>query len=496
MKAFIYILLPAFLLLSFTSLKAEMKRDKDKIEYTISIDQSNVKLARVSMSFKPKDTILYMAPGAGLLPDRWATFVQNMKAIDDECNILIINKIEDARWTFTSNLDKKITLTYELILDHEKHTWNGGIDGVAYLTDWGVFYTGRSLFVLHGDNRKELHVNFKLPVSWKVTTPWETTGTQSYRVHNQTALVQAMLFAGTHEELSFKRDNYELVFALGGEEVLSEKKDYQNLAEGVMDYYIELMGGIPNPAPDNPLKKSVVIINSGNTTDGEVIGNNISMLIEKGGDVKSKMISKFIFAHEFFHLWNGKTFRPENDQTEWFKEGFSNYYTLKALYQIGFLDEEAYYETLNSVMYQRYNADKGVGYLSMTRGEEKHDHWGLIYGGGLFVAMAQDMIIREATNNEKSVDDLMKMQYRKYGGTSEYYSFWELQEALSSLSQKDQSEFFDTYIIGVKRIPIDIYLSMSSLNTSIDQGNLKVTKKETASELQKKMTRGLLGELN
>ena len=496
MKALVVILLTSFLLLPFSSLKAEIKKDKNKIEYTIKIDQNNTKLARVTMSFIPNDTILHMAPGAGLLQDRWATFVQNMRAIDDEGNILTINKIEGAKWTFTSYKNKRINLTYELILDHEKHAWNGGIDGAAYQTDWGVFYTGRSLFVLHGDKSEEIQVNFELPAIWKVTTPWEATGDRSYRVHNQTALANAMLFAGTHEELSYKRDDFELIFALGGEEVLSEKQDYQKLAEGVLDYYIELMGGIPNPPPNNPLKKSIVIINSGKTTDGEVIGNNISMLVEKGGNVQSKMMSKIVFAHEFFHLWNGKSFRPENDQTEWFKEGFSNYYTLKALCQVGFLEEETYYKTLNSLMYQRYIADKGLGNLSMTRGEEKHDHWGLIYGGGLFVAIAQDMIIREATNNEKSLDDLMKMLYQKFGGTLELYSFWELQEALSSLSGIDQSEFFNTYVIGVKRIPIDIYLSKSSLNTKIVQDNLLITKKEKASELQKKMTLGFLGELN
>ena len=253
MKALVVMLLTSFLLLPFSSLKAERKKDKDKIEYTIKIDQSNTKLARVTMSFIPEDTILYMAPGAELRPDRWATFVQNMKAIDHDGNILAIDKTEDAKWTFTSDKNKRIKLTYELILDHEDHVWNGGIDGAAYQTDWGVFYTGRSLFVLHGDKGKEIQVNFELPASWKVTTPWKATGDRSYKVHNQTALVQALLFAGTHEELSFKREDFELVFALGGKEVLSEKEDYQSLAEGVLDYYIELMGGIPNPPPNNPL---------------------------------------------------------------------------------------------------------------------------------------------------------------------------------------------------------------------------------------------------
>ena len=495
MKALVYLIKITILLLPITIIKAENKSDSDKIVYTIKIDQSNIKIARVSMTFMPKDNILYMAPGAASLPDRWATFVQNIKAVDEEGTNVVIKKIEGAKWVFASVKDKKITLTYQLVLEHENYTWSGGLDGAAYATAWGVFYTGRSLLVLHGNNWQDIKVNFELPASWKVTTPWTSKGSRSFVVNNQTALAQSLIFAGTHEELSFKRSDFELVFALGGEEVRSEKEDYKNLAEGVMDYYIQLMGGVPNPAPDDPLKKVVVVINAGNTTDGEVIGNNISMLIEKEGDDMSKMISKFIFAHEFFHLWNGKSFRPENDQTEWFKEGFSNYYTLKALYQVGFLDEAGYYETLNSLMYKRYNDDEGVGRLSMTRGEDKHDHWGLIYSGGLFVAMAQDMIIRNATNNKKSVDDLMKMLFIKYGGTTNNYSLIELQEVLTSLSGMDQTGFFKSYVIGSQRTPIATYLSMASLEATIEENNLKITKKEGASNLQEKMTRGLLGDL-
>ena len=136
----------------------------------------------------------------------------------------------------------------------------------------------------------------------------------------------------------------------------------------------------------------------------------------------SKLISRFIFAHEFFHLWNGKSFRPyANDEAEWFKEGFTNYYTLKALHHVGFLTDESFLEVVNNLFYQRYKNDDGVGKISMTNGEEKHDHWGLIYGGGMFVGIAQDMIIRKATNNQKSLDYLMRDLFKKYGDSKKEY---------------------------------------------------------------------------
>ncbi|MEN8798284.1 MAG: hypothetical protein ABF293_03475, partial [Flavobacteriaceae bacterium] len=277
-------------------------------------------------------------------------------------------------------------------------------------------------------------------------------------------------------------------------EVLSEKEQYQQMAEGVLDYYIELMGGIPNPPADDPITRVLVVINSAGETDGEVIGNNISMLVEKEGDMMSQLISKFVFAHEFFHLWNGKSFRPADQRMEWFKEGFSNYYTLKALHKIGFIDENAYYAVLNNLFFQRYHTDPGVGNISMTQGEEKHDHWGLIYGGGLFVAIAQDMIIRKATSNTKNIDHFMKDLFDKYGGTSDTYQLDELINGISALSGEDQTGFFSRYVLGVERIPIEQFLSMSALEAKIDEGQLRIRPKNTASDLEQGMTLGLLGE--
>ena len=197
----------------------------------------------------------------------------------------------------------------------------------------------RKWFSVSKSRQLDPQVNFIIPNEWKVSTPWKpsnNTGLE-YIAFNQTELSDGMFFAGMHEEFIIKRGDFELVFAFGGEEILAQKKSFMNMAEGVLDYYIELMGGVPNPSPDNPFKKAIVIMNSSSITDGEIIGNNISILLQKDGDEMSQLLGRFIFAHEFFHLWNGKSFAPEGDDCEWFKEGFTNYYTLKSLFHIGYL---------------------------------------------------------------------------------------------------------------------------------------------------------------
>ena len=278
--------------------------------------------------------------------------------------------------------------------------------------------------------------------------------------------------------------------------MIARENEFRDLANGVLDYYIDLMGGIPNTSPENNFSKVVVVINSSDTTDGEAIGNNISILFKRGGDKMEETISKFIFAHEVYHLWNGKSFSPIDDNTEWFKEGFTNYYTIKALYNVGFLNEESFFDILSDFFYEKYINDSGVGKLSMTNGKEKHNHWGLIYSGGLFVGISQDIIIRKASNNEKSIDDLMILLFQKYGGTNESYSISELQEVMTQLSGINQSDFFDTYINGTKQIPVDKYLNMAGFNAKILNKKLVVSKKEKVTLEQQDIINGLISQFS
>jgi len=479
-----------------SQIKANIQNDD--ITYSITIDFDNFKVAKVQVSFVPKDSILYMNVGANNLEKRWATFIHNVKVINHIGKTIKVEELPDANWKMHVSLTDKIVLTYDVHLDHENYEWNGGIDGAAYSTELGVFYTGRALLIMNGDNWGNISVDFNLPADWSVTTPWnrKINISHAFKVNNISELAYAMIFAGTHREVSVKRKDFELVFALGSEEIITQEVEFRNLAEGVLDYYIDLMGGIPNPAPNNQFKKAVVVVSSGSSTDGEAIGNNISILIGKNGDQFSKTISRFIFAHEFFHLWNGKSINSINDNTEWFNEGFTNYYTLKALHQVGFLTDDSYLDFLSNFFYQRYSNDNGVGKLSMINGGEKHNHWGLIYGGGMLIGISQDIIIRNATNNEKSLDDLLRGLFKKYGGTNDSYTLEELHSMMSELSGIDQTDFFNSYVIGANKIPIANYLTMAGLNAKVENGNLTISKNEHETIEQHNIINGFFGQIN
>mgnify|MGYP001818908435 CR=1 FL=1 len=466
----------------------------DQVHYKIILDGHDE--AHIQYSFVVKDSILRMSSmGANQFDERWAKFVSDLSAISENGKTIPLKSLPDGQWSLDAEKGEKVNLNYTVHLDHEKHEWSGGIDGVAYKQDHGVFYSGRSLFIMNGRGDQSVAIDFVLPDQWKVSTVWDKKepGKNSFKAASYNELSESMLFAGEHEQLVFRRDGFELLLALGGDKIISKKKEYENLASGVLDYYIELMGGVPNPSPQNPFHRALVIINPSEQADGEVIGNSISILESSQEDPMAKMISRFIYAHELFHLWNGKSFFPSDQRCEWFKEGVSNYYTLKSLYHVGVLNEESYFGMLNGFFYKRYAADPGIGSISMTEGEEKHDHWGIIYSGGLFAGISQDMIIRKETNNQYSLDDLMRKLLREHGGTNESYTLEDLQSQLSELSGKSQDNFFEDFVMGTQKIPLDSYLKLSGLESEIQEEGLKVSRSPEESAEESEMIQGLFG---
>lgn len=482
------------LLLGMLSICSAADTLKNATIYEITVPADNHRVAIVTASLTPADREFHMLPGADQLPKRWATFVSDFQVHDENDKIVPVLARDDGTWQLSSMPQGRVTLSYRVRLDHENHAWSGGVDGAAYWREWGVFYTARSLFVLNGDEREDISVEFRLPDQWRVTAPWQKQGDDATRfvVASHDALATSMFFAGTHKEVSIQEGPFELLLALGGENVIAQEDDFAGMAGGVLDYYVDLMGDVPRLQSQEAAVTPVVIINEADMTDGEAIGNNISILLEPAGNQMSQHIARLIFAHEFFHLWNGKSFMPSGEDGEWFKEGFTNYYALKALHHIGYLSDESYLELLAGLFYQRYVSDDAVGRLSMTSGQLKHEHWGLIYSGGLLVAIAQDLQIRSATGNEKSVDDLMRFMFDEH--SDNVYDLTDIERALAGLNNASQKGFFDRYIYGVERIPVSQFMALAGIDTVEEDGRTVFKIREDADPDSSEIRRGLFGD--
>ncbi len=434
----------------------------------------------------------------GPLPQRWPQYIHNLTVKDPYGHLVPVRSTGEGTWVLTQmGKGAHVSLSYEMVLAHEEINWPGGIDGVAYRRDWGIMATGRSLFIMNGKDKVDIRVHIEAPESWNISASWPSDGAgNNYRVGSLLALQESFIVAGNHKEISIDREGFTLKFVLGGEKVKGEASRYSEVATEVMDYYIDLMGGTPKPAPGLELKQSLVLISQSDQVDGEVIGNHLSMFMNPGGNPMEQMAGWFMFAHEFYHLWNGKTLRFTNTSTDWFKEGISNYYTIKALKQTGFIDEESLLAILNNLFYQRYIQDPAYGALApadAASGFDKDNHWGLVYGGGLFAGITMDMEIRNRTANARSLDDLMRSFYKAYGGTNRRIRQEDILAGVNQLGSTDFSGFFREHIQGPEPIALGPCMKFAGVRVQTDGGQLEFAHSSEKTPLQKAIWEGFLG---
>jgi predicted metalloprotease with PDZ domain len=142
-------------------------------------------------------------------------------------------------------------------------------------------------------------------------------------------------------------------------------------------------------------------------------------------------------SHEYFHAWNVKRIRPaaftpyDLDRESyttllWAFEGITSYYDDLALVRSGLLRPEDYLETLGRSITQLLRTP---GRRRQTVAESSWDAWikyyrqdentpnAIVsyYGKGSLVALCLDLHLRSRTAGRKSLDDVMRALWRRYG---------------------------------------------------------------------------------
>ena len=121
----------------------------------------------------------------------------------------------------------------------------------------------------------------------------------------------------------------------------------------------------------------------------------------------------YLFNHELQHNWIGHLIKNENEEEQyWFSEGFTDYYTIKniAKNNINNLDENYFIKEFNEMIKALFNSpvkDAPNKEINYTNFWSNYDYSKLPYRRGAVFAFYLDNKIRQESNGEKSLDDLM-----------------------------------------------------------------------------------------
>lgn len=198
-------------------------------------------------------------------------------------------------------------------------------------------------------------------------------------------------------------------------------------------------------------------------------------------------------THEYFHLYNVKTIRPielgpfdynkENYTSMlWVSEGFTVYYEYIIMINAGLLDgREALKYITESI--KRYENIEGSKHMSLSRSsfdiwlnffnnEENAKQTTIsYYNKGPIIGLLLDLEIRNNTQNQKSLDDVMRFLYNEYyekkqRGFTEA-EFWKASEQIAGKSLAEIKSYVDT----VNEIDYEKYIKYAGLQINLNQIN-------------------------
>ncbi|HEX7595862.1 MAG TPA: hypothetical protein VF387_05880, partial [Gemmatimonadaceae bacterium] len=189
-----------------------------------------------------------------------------------------------------------------------------------------------------------------------------------------------------------------------------------------------------------------------------------------------------LYAHEFFHAWNVKRLRPADlvpyryDDAQpttwlWVSEGVTDYYGALALVRAGVYDSTGFFDAIAGEIASVASApptavsDASLGsWINPTDGSS-----GLYYPKGGLTGFLLDVMIRDATDNRASLDNVMRRLYNatyKRGKGFTGTDWWD--EVSRATGGKSFTEFARRYVDGREPLPVDSVLSLAGLRSQSD----------------------------
>lgn len=195
-----------------------------------------------------------------------------------------------------------------------------------------------------------------------------------------------------------------------------------------------------------------------------------------------------LVSHELFHAWNGKRLRPvalgpfdyEKEVLTpdlWMVEGFTSYYDDLIVARAGLMNSDQYLKRLSD---QIEGIRNSPGRQVRPLSEASTDAWIRYYQQdenainsqisyytkGALVAWLLDATIREASDQQRSLDDAMRLAFQRYSGAAGYTP-QQLREVFEEVAGQSLADFFARYIDGTEDLDYAIALKTFGLRFDV-----------------------------
>jgi predicted metalloprotease with PDZ domain len=403
----------------------------------------------------------------------FSSHVQEVQASDGSGR-LRIEKLDKQTWRVTGS--GSVTVHYAAY-------WDEGGPFTTQINAEHSFINPAMILMYAPERRPEaVHMNLSdLPASWNVASacadpgkPRESAGTFQCDAENYDALADEPLEAGKFTQFRIRGAGPEIWAAVHGDGWKRERIEAE--LHRICQYELKLMDGAP-------FDRYVFLIHLGKSATG--VGGGMEHNSSTAISVRSQDELADVAAHEFFHLWNVKRIRPASlepvdysreqyTRALWFAEGVTSSYASYTLVRAGLWNKDQFYEDLAGQIgdLESRPADhwQSAEQSSLDAWLEKYPLYNRAstsvsyYAKGQVLGVLLDIAIRDRTENEKSLDDVLRTMNTDFARAGKTYrDSLDVRLTAEKVAGGSFEEFFRRYISGAEPLPYSQLLPLAGL---------------------------------
>jgi predicted metalloprotease with PDZ domain len=448
------------------------------IHYQVAMPQPESHLFEVTLSVQGwQESVLDLkmpvwTPGSYLVRE-YAKHLQDLSAdTGEQRHPLPSHKLAKNYWQIETADASEITVRYR-VFANELSVRTNHLDGTH-----GYFNGAALFFFIPGFEQQPIRVTIVPPKpDWHVTTPLPPVSGESntFEAKDFDTLVDSPFEIGSQQLYDFEVLGKPHQLAIWGQGNADPERIIEDTKK-IIEVEAQLYGGLP-------YDRYIFLLHLAATGFGGLEHKDACSLIYSRFGFRAKdKYNRFmqLVAHEFFHLWNVKRIRPkalekfnyeqENYTTSlWFCEGTTSYYDLVIPQRAGIYDAKAFLECLGKEITQLQTIP---GRKVQPVSESSFDSWIKLYRRdansnnsqisyylkGELVSFLLDLLIRSRHGNKRSLDDVMRQMWQRFGKEEIGFTPQQLKDVIESVAQTDLSNFFERYIDGTDELPFDEYL--------------------------------------
>jgi predicted metalloprotease with PDZ domain len=447
------------------------------IRYVVSVEHPERHIFHVSMEIPDVagEVIVQMPAWNALYQIRdFSAHVREVEAFAG-VNQVAIEKLDKLTWRVTGN--GAITVRYETYWD-EPGPFATQLNG-----DHAFINPAMILMYVAGRRDEETILNMPdVPLEWQASGATLNVIDFAGRARNfrfsaprYDALVDAPIEAANFVKFDLPSLSPPVSVVVHGDKW--NKKEIEDELRRICTYELKLMEGAP-------YEHYTFVVHLGEAAGGA--GGGMEHANSTAISVRSEEQFPNTAAHEFFHLWNVKRIRPATldpvDYTKeqytralWFAEGVTSTYAAYTLVRTQLWSKDQFYFDLSQQVSELENRPanrwQSAEESSLDAWLEKYPLYNRpqesvsYYAKGQVLGVLLDVLIRDRTNNERSLDDVLRAMNNEFAKQNKpYRDSLDVRLTAERVAGGSFENFFSKYVSHAEALPYSQMLSLAGLD--------------------------------